>query len=105
MKGPIWITAGWRRCGWNGQQLEKGSLYVLLKEQAGLESCYIDEWMRAVLCPAKLTGLLDMQKRRPAAVYPAGSPYMADGAPMNYSEIHLKTDIVDVHIRTEESAK
>ena len=30
---------------------------------------------------------------------------MADGAPMNYSEIHLKTDIVDVHIRTEESAK
>ena len=84
--------------------LEKGSLYVMLKEQAGLESCYIDEWMRAVLCPAKLTGLLDMQSGDPL-LYIRQIAYMADGAPMNYSEIHLKTDIVDVHIRTEESAK
>lgn len=84
--------------------LEKGSLYVLLKEQAGLESCYIDEWMRAILCPAKLVDLLDMQSSDPL-LYIRQIAYMADGTPMNYSQIHLKTDILDVYIRTEENTK
>lgn len=82
--------------------LEKGSLYALLREQAGLESSYIDEWIRAILCPSQVADMLDMQLSDPLLRI-RQIAYMTNGVPMNYSVILLKTDILDVHIRTEEN--
>lgn len=78
--------------------LERGSLYRLLAEQAGIRFKYADEAFTAILCPEQMTQYFGFDGEPMISVRRVG--YTADDTPVEYCENYQRTDIWQIKVRT-----
>lgn len=81
------------------EYLDRGSLFQLLEEQAGLVSSFQDEVMRAVGCPSTVAAYLQMEPQTPIIMI-FRTVYAEDGRIMEYCEDYENTDFKGIHFRT-----
>lgn len=81
------------------EYLDRGSLFQLLEERAGLVSSFQDEVMRAVGCPSTVAAYLQMEPQSPIIMI-FRTVYAEDGRIMEYCEDYENTDFKGIHFRT-----
>ena len=84
--------------------LERGSLFTLLREQAGLAPEYQEEEIRAVRCPADVSYLLQVEENDPVLMI-FRTVYDRNNEPMEYCEDYECTDLKGLKITTYASVR
>ena len=72
--------------------MEKGSLYELLRREAGIVFDYITEQFKAILCPEREAELLGVKRDEPV-LYIRRVTCAGDRGPIEYVDIHSRSDL------------